>query len=139
MDEPAVGPDLELSTDQDGRRAVVSVRGELDAYSAPRLEDEIARLVADRVDDVVLDLSQTGFLDSSGLRAILTAQRQLAESNGQMGLRAPSEPVKRLLEITGDERTGPSVCTRHFRPPKTEGPMVGYAPVCAGPPRNIGS
>ena len=101
MDEPAVGPDLELTTDQDGRRAVVSVRGELDAYSAPRLEDEIARLVADRVDDVVLDLSQTGFLDSSGLRAILTAQRQLAESNGQMGLRAPSEPVKRLLEITG--------------------------------------
>jgi anti-sigma B factor antagonist len=101
VDEPAVGPDLELSTEQDGRRAVVTVRGELDAYSAPRLEDEITRLVADGAGDVVLDLSQTGFLDSSGLRAILTAQRRLDEGNGRMGLRAPSEPVKRLLEITG--------------------------------------
>jgi anti-anti-sigma factor len=101
VDEPAVGPDLELSTEQEAHRAVVTVRGELDAYSAPRLENEINRLVDGGGRDVVLDLSQTGFLDSSGLRAILTAQRRLDETNGRMALRAPSEPVRRLLEITG--------------------------------------
>jgi len=101
VDDQVVGPDLVLSTDRDGDRAVLTVRGELDAYSAPGLEDQISRLVAENVDDVVLDLSQTGFLDSSGLRAILTAQRRLDENNGRMRLRAPSEAVTRLLEITG--------------------------------------
>jgi anti-anti-sigma factor len=101
VDEQVVGPDLVLSTDRDGNRAVLTVRGELDAYSAPGLEDQIGRLMSEQVEEVVLDLSQTAFLDSSGLRAILTAQRRLTENNGRMALRAPSEAVSRLLEITG--------------------------------------
>lgn len=96
-----VGQDLVLSTDRDGNRAVLTVRGELDAYSAPGLEDQIGRLIGEHVDTVILDLSETAFLDSSGLRAILTAQRRLAESSGHMSLRTPSEAVTRLLEITG--------------------------------------
>jgi len=96
-----VGPDLVLATERNGSRAVLAVRGELDAYSAPGLEDQISRLLGDGVDEIVLDLSTTGFLDSSGLRAILTAQRRLAENTGRMLLRSPSEPVTRLLEITG--------------------------------------
>jgi anti-anti-sigma factor len=101
MEDQVVGPDLMLATDRRGNRAVVTVQGELDAYSAPSLEEEAARLLADDVSDLVLDLSATMFLDSSGLRAILTAQRRLADSGGRLALRAPSEPVRRLLDITG--------------------------------------
>jgi anti-sigma B factor antagonist len=101
VDEQVLGPDLVLATEREGSRAILTVRGELDAYSAPGLEDQVTRLLGDHVADVVLDLSETGFLDSSGLRAILTAQRRLGESNGRLVLRAPSEPVTRLLEITG--------------------------------------
>ena len=101
MDEQVVGPDLILSTDRDGNLVVLTVKGELDAYSAPALEDQVSRLIAENVDIVVLDLAQTAFLDSSGLRAILTSQRRLQEGNGRMQLRAPSEAVKRLLDITG--------------------------------------
>jgi anti-sigma B factor antagonist len=96
-----VGPDLVLATETMGDRAVLTVRGELDAYSAPGLEDQVGRLLTQGVGTIVLDLSGTGFLDSSGLRAILTAQRRLTESGGQLSLRSPSEPVTRLLEITG--------------------------------------
>ena len=101
MDEQVIGPDLVLSTDRDGNLVVLTVKGELDAYSAPALEDQFGRLIAERVDIVVLDLSQTAFCDSSGLRAILTSQRRLQENRGLMRLRAPSEAVKRLLDITG--------------------------------------
>jgi anti-anti-sigma factor len=90
-----------LSTDRDGARAVITVKGELDAYSAPSLEEETSRLLADNTSDLVLDLSGTRFLDSSGLRAILTAQRRLVDQEGRLALRAPSEPVRRLLDITG--------------------------------------
>ena len=101
MEEQMVGPDLVLATETQGDRAIVTVRGELDAYSAPGLEDHVGRLIGQGVGTIVLDLSGTGFLDSSGLRAILTAQRRLSENGGTMTLRAPSEPVTRLLEITG--------------------------------------
>ena len=101
MDEQAVGPDLVLSVNIEQTRAVVAVRGELDAYSAPRLENQISKLLSEPIDEVVLDLSETGFLDSSGLRAILSAHRRLTESERRLELRAPSEAVTRLLEITG--------------------------------------
>ena len=112
MDEqatpPVAGPDLVVTTDNQGARVVLSVSGELDAYTAPGLEDQIARLVGEGNNDIVLDLSQTEFLDSSGLRAILTAQRKLSEQQGNLTLRAPSEPVTRLLEITGLSDTFPT-------------------------------
>lgn len=101
MEDQAVGPDLKLATDRSGARATVSIAGELDAYSAPSLEEEVSRLLGDDVSDLVFDLSATKFLDSSGLRAILTAQRRLADTEGRLALRAPSDPVRRLLDITG--------------------------------------
>jgi anti-sigma B factor antagonist len=101
MDEQVVGPDLVLSTETDGERTVIAIKGELDAYTAPALEEQINNLVSDRVVNIVLDLSETGFLDSSGLRAILTAHRRLGSENGSLMLRSASEPVTRLLEITG--------------------------------------
>jgi len=101
MDEQMVGPDLVLSTQTDGDRSVLAIKGELDAYTAPGLEEQVTRSVAGGTRTVVLDLRGTTFLDSSGLRAILTLQRRLAESGGELPLGRPSEPVTRLLEITG--------------------------------------
>lgn len=101
MEEQAIQPDLNLSTARDGARAVVSVVGELDAHSAPTLDEEIARLDADGVTDVVLDLSATSFLDSFGLRALLSAQRSVAGHGGRLSLHAPSKSVARLLDIAG--------------------------------------
>jgi anti-sigma B factor antagonist len=101
VDERVVGPDLVLSTETTPERGVISIKGELDAYTAPAVEEQIAHMVDGGITNVVLDLSETGFLDSSGLRAILTAHRRLEHDQGGLVLRAPSEPVTRLLEITG--------------------------------------
>jgi anti-sigma B factor antagonist len=99
--DEVVGPVLVLTAEPEGDRTVVAIKGELDAYTAPALEAEIARLMDDAVTGIVLNLAETAFLDSSGLRAILTAQRKLQDHHGSLTLRTPSEPVTRLLEITG--------------------------------------
>lgn len=101
MVERAVGPDLVLATELQGEQAVVAVQGELDAYSAAGLEAEVGGLVQRRARDVVLDLSSTRFCDSSGLRAILTIERGVVDAGGRLVLRSPSEPVRRLLEVSG--------------------------------------
>jgi anti-sigma B factor antagonist len=101
MEGRVLQPDLSLTTKRSGSRAVVHVKGDLDAFSAPSLEAEVAHLVAGNTRDVVFDLSATGFLDSSGLRALLVAERSVLDTGGTITLRDPSEPVQRLLEITG--------------------------------------
>src|SRR5262249_27808651 len=84
VDEQVVGPDLVLTVAREGGGVVLALRGELDAYSAPGLDEHVARLLEDKVGTIVLDLSETAFLDSSGLRAILTAQRRLADAGGEL-------------------------------------------------------
>jgi len=101
VDEQVVGPDLVLSTQTGAHESVITIRGELDAYTAPAVEEQIGTLIGGGIRRIVLEMSETSFLDSSGLRAILTTNRRLASDEGTLVLRAPSEPVTRLLEITG--------------------------------------
>ena len=59
MDEQVVGQDLVLQTERDGARGVITIKGELDAYTAPAVEEQIAKLTDAQVTTVVLDLSET--------------------------------------------------------------------------------
>ena len=79
----------------------IALTGELDPHTAPLLQAEIDQLLETSGTDLVLDLSELGFVDSSGLRVLISAQHQLAEQGGTLVLRTPSETVRRLLEITG--------------------------------------
>ena len=99
-DDLAPDRDLFLEVDRDGPAAVLSVKGELDASTAPDLADLCHSVHAAGARDVVIDLTDTSFLDSSGLRALIEAHRLFAEG-GNLQLAHASEPVRRLLEITG--------------------------------------
>jgi anti-sigma B factor antagonist len=91
-----------LITEEDvvGNR-VVAVRGELDLSSAP---DLCARLEAHRGERVLLDLSQLGFCDSCGLRALICEAREAQIAGGGLAVVAPaSGPIRRLLQMTGLE------------------------------------
>ena len=94
--------DLVLTTTREGTSVLVAVVGELDAYSAPSLEELAAGLRADGFSNFTLDVSQTSFIDSSGLRSLVALHSELAKSDaGGLTLQAPSDPVARLLAITG--------------------------------------
>ena len=92
---------LTVTVEANAAPPVITLAGELDPHTAPLLERAVAQLLADGSTDLVLDLSQLAFVDSSGLRVLIGAQRQLADQDGTLTLRAPSETVRRLLEITG--------------------------------------
>jgi anti-anti-sigma factor len=101
-DESAERAELVLTTTREGTSALIAVAGELDAYSVPALEELAAGLKADGHSHFTLDLSQTSFIDSSGLRALLGLHADIVGSGtGELVLKAPSDPVARLLAITG--------------------------------------
>jgi anti-sigma B factor antagonist len=101
MEDQVVQPSLTLTTDRQEGRAVVTVDGELDAHSAQLVDDEVERLLADGVTELVFDLSAIEFLDSFGLRALLAAEGEVANLGASFVLRAPSRTVERLLDIAG--------------------------------------
>jgi anti-anti-sigma factor len=90
-----------FETIERGAVAVVVLRGELDLRAGAELEPELERLAAQAgVDVVALDLRGLEFLDSSGLRTIVRAGRQISEADGRLVLVRGSQPVQRMFEIT---------------------------------------
>ena len=90
-------------SDRDGR-AVVVIRGELDLATAPELEAALTERL-DAGQDVVVDLRELAFLDSTGLR-VLVASHVRAEGGDATFLIVrplPGAPIKRILEIAGVE------------------------------------
>lgn len=92
---------LTIDASREGDEAVLVLKGELDPHTAPRLRDEIDRAMSDGINRITLDLADLGFIDSSGLRVIISAHKESAERGGRLLLRSPSPTAKRLLDITG--------------------------------------
>jgi anti-anti-sigma factor len=99
-DDLSLDRELLLEVERQGPAAIVSVRGELDASSAPDLADLCHSVHEDGARDLVIDLTDTSFLDSAGLRALIEVHR-LFSAGGNLALSHASDPVRRLLEITG--------------------------------------
>ena len=83
----------------DGGSAVFFLEGEFDMSNASRLEHALREWVDSRSDaspTVIVDLAGVDFVDSTGLRTLLT----ILGVEPRLVLRRPSPPVVRLLEIT---------------------------------------
>jgi anti-anti-sigma factor len=81
--------------------------GELDLATAPRLQSELDRAVGAGAARVVVDLSQVGFLDSTGLRMFLALSERAGAEGWVLTLTAPSDAVRAMLEITGSSGSLP--------------------------------
>jgi anti-sigma B factor antagonist len=81
-------------------RAVLSLRGELDLASAPLLQGEIEGSEVAAAEIVVLDLQALEFIDSTGLRVLLTAHERSRERGQEFAITPGSQQVQRLLSIT---------------------------------------
>ena len=93
--------ELNVSTSSQGGHAVVTASGELDLYTAPRLQTALAALLREPVDRVVVDLSGVEFCDSTGMNVLLAAMKRVKENGGTFELAAPRPAVRRILQVTG--------------------------------------
>lgn len=80
---------------------MVAVAGELDIVSAPELKEVLEAAQSTGAPDLVVDLGGLQFIDSTGLRVLLTAKRDADRGGGSLQIRNPQAEVRRLLEIAG--------------------------------------
>lgn len=79
----------------------LTVRGELDMESGPKLEEAVDAAIRASVGAFVLDFSDLEFLDSSGLSIVLRARAMLARDERALAIVCPPGPVRRLVELAG--------------------------------------
>jgi stage II sporulation protein AA (anti-sigma F factor antagonist) len=91
---------FDLKTTECNGLAMVTVRGDLDCATAPRLRAALEGLDTVRR-TVRIDLSATDFMDCAGVGVLVVSHRRLRHVGGELVLESPTDPVRRVLELTG--------------------------------------
>jgi anti-sigma B factor antagonist len=98
-------PDVELkvTTRSQGDHTVISVAGEIDLYTAPRLQSELMTALSKSPVRLIVDMSGVEFCDSTGINVLLAAHRQAIERGGELQLAGPGSATRKVLQVTGLE------------------------------------
>jgi anti-sigma B factor antagonist len=92
---------FKVSSESDATLRTVSVIGELDQGTAPELRTVLTEAMGEADSGVLVDLSDCGFIDSTGLSLLVEAMRRLTEEDRRFGVCCVDRDVRRLLELTG--------------------------------------
>jgi anti-sigma B factor antagonist len=101
---PGVGGghvELSVTSRQEGARTVISVGGEIDVYTAPSLRERLNELVASGHYDLVVDMEQVEFLDSTGLGVLVGGLKRVRSYDGTLSLVCSQEKILKVFRITG--------------------------------------
>src|SRR3954453_5209865 len=97
---------FDVTSEQRGGTVLVKLFGELDISSAPKVEDELARVEPDRPELIVLDLRKLAFMDSTGLGLLIAADTRARppppppQQDRPLTIVKGPEPVQRVFRIT---------------------------------------
>jgi anti-anti-sigma factor len=96
---------LTIHVQRDAERVSLLLEGELDMENAATLDEQLLNAEQSPVAEIVLDLSQLRFIDSSGLKSILIATKRSQEDSNRLGVMAGSGDVARLLSLTAIDQS----------------------------------
>ena len=93
--------DLTLTTREADGKTIVAVGGEIDVYTAPKLRDKISELVATGAYDIVVDMHEVEFLDSTGLGVLVGGLKKVRAHDGSLRLVCNQDRLLKIFRITG--------------------------------------
>ena len=92
---------MTVTTNEARGYTLVTVAGELDLYTAPKLGEAISGLVREGTYHLVIDLTRVGFLDSTGLGVLVGARKKIDAHNGSLQLVCNQDRLLKLFRLTG--------------------------------------
>lgn len=106
-------PDLVVRVDH--RQAVIVLEpvGEIDAYTAPVLREHMLETMSGDATNVIVDLTETGFIDSTGLAVLITGLKAMKARGGTLELVCSDANILKVLKLTGLDK----VFVVHETPP----------------------
>jgi anti-sigma B factor antagonist len=83
---------------------VISLSGEVDLYTAPEFKQQLLDVIAKGAKDVVVDFTNTTFIDSTTLGVLVGGVKRLRTNEGQLSLVCSDRNITKIFEITGLDR-----------------------------------
>jgi anti-sigma B factor antagonist len=101
--------ELSLATHPRGLAAIVELGGTLDLHGTPAFDREIERLLRGETREILVDLRGLEFMDSLGLRSLVTAHRTALRAGVPLWLVRGGPPVMQVLRMTGMDMNLPLI------------------------------
>jgi anti-sigma B factor antagonist len=100
------GPvNFDVKTDKvDDATYVISLTGEVDLYTAPEFKQQLLDVISEGGKDVVVDFSDTTFIDSTTLGVLVGGVKRLRAQEGRLSLVCSDRNITKIFEITGLDR-----------------------------------
>ncbi|MGH7728316.1 MAG: STAS domain-containing protein [Vulcanimicrobiaceae bacterium] len=95
------GLTIDIGAAPDGAAKLFSLAGNFDIATSPSVRAALVAAAERDEHDIIVDLSQVEFLDSTGLGALIGAHKRAAEHHGSVRLVVREGQIVRLLRITG--------------------------------------
>src|SRR5919197_196819 len=96
---------FDINTEQLGDEAyVISLAGEVDLYTAPEFKQQLLDVIAKGGKQVVVDFTNTTFIDSTTLGVLVGGVKRLRTNEGQLALVCSDRNITKIFEITGLDR-----------------------------------
>jgi anti-sigma B factor antagonist len=96
----------------DGETHVIELGGEVDLYTAPEFKERLVQVIEDGKKQVVVDLSNATFIDSTTLGVLVGGVKRLRPIGGSLSLVCTDQNITKIFEITGLDRVFPIHKTR---------------------------
>lgn len=92
---------LTINIDEKNKQAIMTLKGEIDIYTAPKLKEQLNELVGESKADVIVDLKGVTYMDSTGLGTFVSGLKHAKESDAKLKLIRANDRLIRLFQVTG--------------------------------------
>jgi len=103
---------FDIRTEQIDGAYVIALTGEVDLYTAPEFKQQLLDVIAKGGKDVIVDFSDTTFIDSTTLGVLVGGVKRLRTNDGQLSLVCSDRNITKIFEITGLDRVFTIYSTR---------------------------
>jgi len=102
-----VGMELDINVDRAQSVCTMTLVGEVDVYTAPRMKEELVSAIESGCNNVIIDMEGVGFIDSSGLGVLVSALRRARERDGAVRVVCTRDNILKIFRITGLDKVFP--------------------------------
>ncbi len=99
--------ELDIRTERSATLCEITLRGEVDVYTAPQLKQALVESIEGGCSNIVVNLEGISFIDSSGLGVLVSALRRARERDGAVRIVCTRENILKIFRITGLDKVFP--------------------------------
>ena len=91
---------MEIKTRKEGEVVIISLEGEVDISATELIREKFKKLLEEKKEAILVDMTKVSYIDSSGLGLLVEARQEMEKYSGEIKLFGLSSDVQKVFELT---------------------------------------